>query len=64
MLWTVWYTPPSNWTTLLFITYTSGMILLVGGFASYHLLLAWYGLTTREHLRPSSVHGDSSGKLV
>jgi hypothetical protein len=53
MLWTVVYTPPSNWTTLLFATYTTGMILLVGGFASYHLLLSWYGLTTREHLRPN-----------
>jgi hypothetical protein len=53
MLWTVVYTPLPDWVTWIFLTYTSGMLLLVGGFASYHFLLFWNGLTTREHLRPS-----------
>jgi hypothetical protein len=52
MLWTSLYVvASSSWSSFLVGTYAVGMSLTVGGFSLYHVLLYFYGMTTREHLQ-------------
>lgn len=51
MLWTVVVQSPFSWVTFLVGTYATAMLVGVGGFTTYHILLYLNGMTTREHLQ-------------